>query len=164
MGIYVSVPFCPVQMEAKRPFHAQKIETGRGGGRRRSSDGKCRQLFQLQLARKRRLESLRKPKEASLYPSDCIWRRTESIGTLRSIDCRQWTLIPVGPRSQNSPEIEERQQITALKDFRRRQQYKTIDSSRRVNELAFHSYTSPNHAHHYQLYVCAYGTEMERLE
>ena len=34
------------------------------------------------------LESLRKPKDASLYPSDRIWRRSESIGNARSIDCR----------------------------------------------------------------------------
>ena len=33
-----------------------------------------------------------------------------------------------------------------------------------MNELAFHFYTSPNHAHHRQLYVRAYGTETERLE
>ena len=42
----VSVPFRPVQTEVKRPFHAQKMETGRDGGRRRASDGNCSQLFQ----------------------------------------------------------------------------------------------------------------------
>ena len=47
---------------------------------------------------------------------------------------------------------------------RRRRQYKPIDSSRQVNQLAFHFYMSPYHAHHCQLYVCAYGMEMEWLE
>ena len=35
---------------------------------------------------KRRLESLRRPKEALLYPSDHIWGRSESINSVRSID------------------------------------------------------------------------------
>ena len=32
-----------------------------------------------------------------------------------------------------------------------------------MNELAFHFYTTENHAHYYLLYMHAYGTEMEQL-
>ena len=84
------------------------------------------------------------------------------IGNARSID-RRFDPSQAKPRSQNSPKIEEWQQSTAQEDFKSRQQYKTIDSSWQANELAFHFYTSANHAHYYQLYMRAYGMETERL-
>ena len=60
---------------------------------------------------------------------DRIWRRSVSIGDVRSIDSRQQTSNPVEPRSQNSLKIEERQQRTAPKQFRRPQPKVSLGSS-----------------------------------
>ena len=111
----VSVPFRPVQTEAKQPFHAQKNGNGTVQGTATGKRWTCCRLFQSQLARKRCLESLRRPKEALLYPSASIWRRSESINSVRLIDHQQLASIPIEPPSQNSPKIEEQQQSTAQK-------------------------------------------------
>ena len=69
----------------KQPFHTQKKpEMGQGDGE--ATDLTCHQLLQSQLARKDAWISLRKLKEASLYPSDRIWRRSETIGNMRPIN------------------------------------------------------------------------------
>ena len=66
------------------------------------------------------------------------------------------------PSQVSIAELTRNWRAAAPEDLRRRQRYKTIDSSWSMNELALHFYTLPNHTHYCHLYVCAHGTEMEQ--
>ena len=87
---------------------------------------------------------------------EVIW-----IDWQREVD---WSSIAdFNPSWASTAEFAQNRRAAVVHCPRRWWQYKTIDSSCRANELAFHFYTSANHAHYYQLYahVHVYGTETE---
>ena len=134
----------------ERPFTcAKNPETEQNGAQRRASDVRCGRLSWSELPRTRHLKSLSKPKGRVFWLSDCIWRRSGSIGTqARSIINSQLRSQPSCNRRTHS-KSKRGSSTLSQKTLRRPWQCKTIDSTRQVNELAFkfltHQQTIPNY-------------------